>query len=154
MKTCPYCGKQYSDEVETCPADQHTLRRVGEVPASDPPDDVELPKAISPQEQRFWERMTFRQFAILMIRIQALWLFFYAALDVLYVPRYFRTVNALTYSGWLIDKRELFTLLLRILMNIAAGVLIIQKTERLLSWIVKDCVAEQPPKPGRADEGL
>ena len=25
MKSCPYCGAQYSDNVEVCPVDQHTL---------------------------------------------------------------------------------------------------------------------------------
>ena len=42
---------------------------------------------ISTEEQRFWERMTFRQFAILIIRVQAVWLLFDAVVEGTYLSR-------------------------------------------------------------------
>jgi hypothetical protein len=36
MKTCSYCGSKYSDETETCPADQTPL---GETPKTAPASD-------------------------------------------------------------------------------------------------------------------
>jgi hypothetical protein len=102
---------------------------------------------MSADERRFWEKMTFRQFAILIIRIQALWLFFNAALDLTYLPRYallqssVSTYMALSPAG----RLEFFMLVLRILLNIAAGVAIIQHAEKLLHWLVKDSIGKKPP---------
>jgi hypothetical protein len=141
MKTCPYCGAKYSDELEKCPVDQTALETIGGLK---PTVEAVVPQfAFSPREQQFWERMTFRQFAILIVRLQALWLFFNAVLDVTYVPNYI-TFHSSAYRSSLLIASGLYTLLLRILLNIVAGVLVIQKTEKLLSWMVKDCVSEQP----------
>src|SRR6266478_6535209 len=94
MKHCTYCGKEYSDEVEVCPTDGKPLQHAGEQRAAEPPPAV-VPNRdmISPEERRFWERMTFRQFAILTVRLQAVWLLFYAVIDVTYLPRYFTRVR-------------------------------------------------------------
>ena len=150
MKNCPYCGAKYPDEVENCPIDHHALHFVEETPVSAQP--LEFQEVISPREQQFWNRMTFRQFAILMVRLQALWLFVNAAIDVIYVPRYINFSDRI-YSV-AIAKPELFTLLLRMLLNIAVGILIIQKAEKLLSWIVKDLVAEQTAPPGKSAKDI
>src|SRR5689334_14396842 len=83
MKTCPNCGLANDDaaaECETCHA---------ALPSRE--DDVVEASpgyVMSPQETRFWERMTLRQLAVLIARLQALWLLFYAALDVIYLARY------------------------------------------------------------------
>jgi RNA polymerase subunit RPABC4/transcription elongation factor Spt4 len=81
MKKCANCGFESPDEALSCPScstDTFT---------STSPEA--LGHIISPEEQRYWERMTFRQFAILFVRIQAMWLLFYALLDATYLPRFF-----------------------------------------------------------------
>ena len=65
MKNCANCGFESEDEVLSCPACT-TDAFVSSSPEA-------LGHIISPQEQRFWERMTFRQFAIFLLRLQALW---------------------------------------------------------------------------------
>ena len=37
-------------------------------------------------------------------------------------------------------------LILRIILHIATAVALIQHSERVLSWLVKDCVPKQPPQ--------
>ena len=91
--------------------------------------------------------MTFRQFAIVMIRLQALWLFINAALDMIYIPRYILVRSPFYHSEIVVEKSAMFTLVLRILLNIGGGVLIIQKAEKILSWMVKDMVSEQAAQP-------
>ena len=148
MKHCPYCGKEYPDDVELCATDNNRL--VSEQPKVTQPAPspaVLRPDEISPEEQRFWERMTFRQFAILIIRLQAVWLFYYAALESIYILRYaIRLSDASSYSAAAI-KQDIFWVVLGVIIRIAAGVWLIQKGERLLSWLVKDDIAPPQAKP-------
>jgi len=147
MKHCPYCGKEHPDDLEFCPVDNQPLQQV-EKEQTAKPSLVKAPEyRISAEEQRFWKRMTFRQFAVVMIRLQAFWLFLNAAIDVVYLPRYITFHSMFSRSEWIVSTRELCTLLLRILVNVGAGVLIIQKAEKLLSWIIKDLVSEQAVQP-------
>ena len=149
MKQCPYCGKEYTDEMEVCPTDGNRLQRVG---VTETPEPV-LPEiaVISPEEQRFWERMTFRQFAVLTIRLQALWLLFYAAYNLTYLPGYIRRSNETgSYSVMSSSmKFELFLAILRIVLYAAAGIALIQHCDRMLSWLVKDLI---PGESSRRDE--
>ncbi len=93
--------------------------------------------------------MTFRQFGILIIRLQALWLLFAAAVDLTYLPRYvtrwFEGSSYATVSGDL--KRDLALAVFRIVLHVAAAFLVIQYAERLLSWLVKDWVANDSSRP-------
>ena len=86
--------------------------------------------------------MTFRQFAILMIRLQALYLLFYAAVDATYLSRYFTFFSTVSAYSALSPaaKLDLLMLLLRIIAHVAAAIFLIQHGERVLSWLVKDCV--------------
>jgi hypothetical protein len=97
--------------------------------------------------------MTFRQFGILMIRLQALWLLFYAVLDVTYLPRYFSRVRMASPYSALYTQMDLdqYLAILRIILNVAAAVALIQHAERILSWLVKDCIPKPPP--GKDDQG-
>jgi hypothetical protein len=135
MKHCTYCGNQYPDEFEMCPADRQPLKRAGEEQVI-PVESVgnESTETISPDEQRFWERMTFRQFAVLIIRLQAVWLLFYAAYNVTYLPAYIcRSNEVASYSAsYFSAKFELFLAVLRIIAHVAAAVALIQYTERIL----------------------
>src|SRR5271168_5305684 len=69
MKKCANCGFESPDEALSCPSCS-TDAFVATSPEA-------LGHIISPEEQRFWERMTFRQFAVFLIRLQAVWLLFY-----------------------------------------------------------------------------
>ena len=102
---------------------------------------------ISPEEQRFWERMTFREFAILIVRLQAVWLLIDAAMYATYLPSYFtRARGTLSYSPLYTQiSFPLFMAILRVIVHVAAAVALIQYAERVLSWLVKDCIPKPPP---------
>jgi hypothetical protein len=101
---------------------------------------------MSQEEKRFWERMTFREFAILFIRLQAIWMFFYAIINMTYLPGYFTRIihSSSSYGVPEEVKRNLFLMLLRIALHIVAGVLAVQKAEAIVSWFVKDMVRQEP----------
>ena len=80
MKKCANCAFESPDEAMSCPSCS-TDTFISTSPEA-------LGHIISPEEQQFWERMTFRQFAIFLIRLQALWLFFYAVIDASYLTDY------------------------------------------------------------------
>src|ERR1041385_3332776 len=143
MKSCTFCGKEYSDEVEVCSLDGRPLERIGgETLTETIAPAAESPAAISARESLFWEQMSFRKFAALMIRLQALWLLFYAVVDATYLPRYFRSLHyASIHSVAATDvKIDLFLAVLRILLHVAAALSLIQHAERFLSWLIKDWV--------------
>src|SRR5579883_1456893 len=90
MKRCSYCGKEYADAMNVCPADGSPLQSTEQTasPKSPVSANVATRDEISPEEKQLWERMNFRQFAILMIRLQAVWLLFDAAMQIPYILRY------------------------------------------------------------------
>jgi hypothetical protein len=140
MKTCANCGVQNPDDAMSCQACNTTTF------ISSSPEAIGG-HIISPAEGRFWERMTFRQFAILIVRIQALWFLFYALLDATYLPRYWpigsfgESFATMSRAG----KLELFMMILRVLMNVAGGIACIQFADRIISWLVKDTIPKTPP---------
>ena len=79
MKKCVNCGFESKDETLSCPSCSTDTFTSASPEA--------LGHIISPEEQRFWERMTFRQFAVFLIRLQALYLF----------------VEAINYATYLLD---------------------------------------------------
>jgi hypothetical protein len=143
MKKCPYCGFENSDEAAQCVTCHTSLETPSQAAQPEPGRDY----VISPNERRFWERMTFRQFAILLVRLQAVWLLFYAILYVTYLLRYFIGFQrASSFSALSAFKLDIFLSILRIILHVAAAVLLIQHAERLLSWMVKDLLPKQPPE--------
>ena len=143
MKKCTYCGLENPDEAVMC-GTCHT-EFVAQTQPSQPEPISEY--VVSPEERGFWERMTFRQFAVLIVRLQALWLLFYAVVDVTYLPRYFIGLHrASSFAAASPEFRlDLFLLILRIIMHVAAAVALIQYAERVLSWLVKDSIPKSPP---------
>ncbi|HTI98496.1 MAG TPA: hypothetical protein VL527_06295 [Dongiaceae bacterium] len=131
MKKCANCGLENPD-VAICCSSCSTGTFVSASPDS-------LGHIISPEEQRFWERMTFRQFAVFMIRLQALWLFFYAFLSATYLLDYLTPYVHFTRYAYLI--------LLRIAMHLAGGIICICNADRIVSWFVKDVIPKAPPHP-------
>lgn len=142
MKKCANCNHDNQDDAVNCESCT-TAAFVGSSPG------IYGGHIITPAEARFWERMTFRQFAILFVRMQAIWFFFYAIFDATYLPRYlsfspfgiYASFNSLSSTGQL----ELFLMIVRVLMYAAAGVACIQFADRILSWLVKDSIPHLPP---------
>jgi RNA polymerase subunit RPABC4/transcription elongation factor Spt4 len=132
MKKCVNCGFESSDETINCPAcstDTFT---------STSPDA--LGHIISPEEQRFWERMTFRQFAVFTIRLQALWLIFNAINYATYLTDYLTPFPHFTRYAWMI--------VFRAVLHLAMAIACIRYADRIVSWFVKDIVPNTPIKSG------
>jgi hypothetical protein len=141
MKKCPYCGLENTDDSMQCVTCHTPL-------VSAPPEltGAWVEYAISVQEHRYWERMTFRQFGALMLRAQAIWLLFYAVVELPALVRYVLLwMESSRYGAAPGLNRELALVILRIAMYLAAAVLIFQHAERVLSWLVRDWVAKPPP---------
>ena len=127
MKKCACCGVESADDAICCPSCStdafvsSSLDAVGHI--------------ISPEEQRFWERMTFRQFAVFLIRLQALWLFFYAAVNTTYLFQYLTPYINLT--------RYAYMILFRIALHLAFAIICLRYSDRIISWFVKDIIPKQ-----------
>jgi hypothetical protein len=134
MKKCSYCGLENSDEATHCVTCQTDL--------NPPPKSTALPaRPVTPlDEQRFWERMTFRQFAALFLRLQALWLLWYAALDLIYIPEYVGH----SYTGGIYLTAGAYRWILRLILHVAAAIAVIQYAEKIISWLVRDWIRNQP----------
>ena len=148
MKYCPNCQREYPDDAAFCSADGSVLEAGGqpeseEIPAQESNTHNEIPL----EEKRLWANMGFRQLLILFIRLQAIWLFFNAAIDTTYLLRYFiHFISLHEPARYLVTtyREEIFWMFVRTMMNVAAGVWLIQKSERFLSWLVKDWVTPKP----------
>jgi hypothetical protein len=145
MKNCTYCGKEYADDVSVCPIDGKPVRAIGEADPS--PERSQQSPEILAAERRFWDRMTFRQFGILIVRLQALWLLFTAAVEAAtYLPTFFSISVASHAALSPGDRLRFFLLVLRIIAHVAVAVFLIQRAETVLSWLVKDLVSESLKK--------
>jgi hypothetical protein len=129
MKNCANCGFECHDEMLSCPSCS------SDAFVSTSPEA--LGHVISQEEQRFWERMTFRQFAVFLIRLQALWFLFYAVVYSTYLLEYLPPYHFTRYA-WLI--------LLRAIMHIALAVTCLRYADRIVSWFVKDIIPKTQPK--------
>jgi hypothetical protein len=140
MKLCKSCGKEYSDNLEMCPEDGHPLSAIAEMPtAGSSSEQAQESVVISSAEQRFWDRMTFREFAILIVRLQALWILFPVLVELTYLPGYLSTIYPEQRFVLLPPdmKRSFYLALLRIALRSAVGVAAFIYAERLLSWLAK-----------------
>jgi hypothetical protein len=131
MKKCSYCGLEHPDDATRCIACHQ---------------DFAEPSPSAAGERRFWERMTFKQFTILFLRLQAVWLLFYAAIDVTYLPVYFiRLDEGSRYSPILSEARlGFFMSLLRVVMNVVAALAVMLYSEKVVNWFARDLVSKQP----------
>jgi hypothetical protein len=84
--------------------------------------------------------MTFRQFAILIVRLQAVWFVVYALIEATYLPGYFARARV-AYS---LMNSALFFAILRMILHVAAAIALIAHAERVLSWLVKDSIPKAP----------
>lgn len=141
MKKCANCGLENSDEMLSCPA-CNTDAFIGSSPEA-------VGHIISPEEQRFWERMTFRQFAVFFIRLQAIWMVFYAFIDGAYFLEYLVPGAHVTTHG----KMLLFSAGLHVL----AAFWCLRYADRLVSFFIKDLIPNPrsipSAAPGSAEQG-
>jgi hypothetical protein len=128
MKKCANCGFESPDEAISCPSCS-TDSFVSSSPEA-------LGHIISPEEQRFWERMTFRQFAVFLIRLQALWFIFEAINYATYLVEYLTPNVHFTRYAYLI--------VLRIVLHVALAIICIRYADRIVSWFVKDIIPKPP----------
>ena len=144
MKKCTYCGLENPDESVECLTCHTSLTRP-QATKAEPKGNA----GISPEEQLFWEKMTFKDFAILMVRLQAVWLLINAVMYATYLPSYFtRARGTLSYEPLYSQiSPGLFFAILRIILNVALALALIQYAERLLRWLVKDSIPKSPPSP-------
>lgn len=131
MKKCANCGFECNDEMLSCPSCSSGTFVTTSSEA--------LGHIISPEEQRFWERMTFRQFAVFLIRLQALWLFFAAIIDAIYSLEYLAPPAHFT--------RYTFYIIVRLVVHLALAIICIRYADRIVSWFVKDIIPKLPPNP-------
>jgi hypothetical protein len=130
MKKCANCGFENSDDATSC----HSCNT--ETFVSSSPDAIGG-HIISPEEQSFWQRMTFRQFAVFLIRLQALWFIFMGIIYASYLPDYFSPYSHLTFFALLA--------FLRVVFHFAFALVCIKYADRIVSWFVKDSIPRQPP---------
>jgi hypothetical protein len=131
MKKCANCGFECRDEMLSCPSCSSDTFVTTSPEA--------LGHIISPEEQRFWERMTFRQFAVFLIRLQALWLIFTAIIDATYLLEYLVPPAHFT--------RYTFYIMVRFVVHLALAIICIRHADRIVSWFVKDIIPKTPPDP-------
>ena len=129
MKKCVNCGFESSDEAISCPSCS-TDTFISSSPEA-------FGHIISSEEQRFWERMTFRQFAVFLIRLQALWFLFDAVLDSTYLTDYLIPYAHFTPHACMI--------VVRVGLYVAIAIICLRYADRIISWFVKDIIPK-PPK--------
>src|SRR5262249_39263402 len=122
MKKCVSCGFESLDEATSCSSCS--------IDTFISPSLEVLGHIISSEEQQFWEWMTFRHFAIFLIRLQALWLFFNAVLDASYLTDYlFPGVRFTPHASMIVVRTAL---------HVALGIICLWYADRIISWFVKD----------------
>lgn len=133
MKKCANCGFESPDEAISCPSCS-TDAFVTSSPEA-------LGHIISPAEQSFWERMTFRHFAVFFIRLQAFWLFFYAISDATYLTDYL-----IPEPPHLIFTLGAKMIVVRVAMYVSLAIFCLRYADRIVSWFVKDIIPKSPTK--------
>ena len=131
MKKCANWGFESPDETLRCPACS-TDAFVSSSPEA-------LGHIISPEEQRFWERMTFRHFAIFFIRLQALWFILDVFLEITYLLPYLTARHFTTDASMIVLRGALY---------LALAIVCLRYADRIVSWFVKDVVPRTPPNTG------
>lgn len=84
--------------------------------------------------------MSFRQFAVFFLRLQSLWLFYYAVTDATYLADYLSPD----------PPHFIFTLgskmiIARVALHIVLAIYCLRYADRIVSWFVKDIVPKTPP---------
>jgi hypothetical protein len=143
MKKCTYCGLENPDEAAMC-STCHTEFVTASSPS--PAPTLSRGYVMSPEEQRFWKQLTFRLILIIIVKIVGLWLLFVAALQTINLEPLFSALPRVDYyplpSQYI---SALIPAILRIALHVAAGLVLILYSEKLLGWLVKDLISKPPP---------
>lgn len=141
MKRCSYCGLENPDEAIQC-ATCHT-----DLAAPDSPRSQPQTKSVALlDEQRFWERITFRQFAVLLIRFQSLFFLAYAIDNATYIPASIAMLhNTVTVASYKYEQSNLFWSWFRVAWHLAAFVALILYADKIARWLIRDTIPNQPP---------
>jgi len=133
MKKCPYCGLENSDEAQQCTTCHTELV---------PPAESSTAEVMSAEEQRFWAHLTLRDFAILIVRLQALWVLFPVIAELTYLPGYLSVIfPARRFDLLPPDMKQTFYLaLLRIVLRAGVGIGAFVYADRLLSWLARGLI--------------
>jgi hypothetical protein len=141
MKKCPYCGRENADDVPKCPECGTTF----DFPRASDSHPV-------PAEQGFWDRLTLKELALLLVKLQALWVLFPAITELTYLAGYSNTFFPSRRFDFLpFELKQTFHLaLLRIALRVAAGIGVFVYAEQLLNWLAKGLIADRKrhPHPG------
>jgi hypothetical protein len=126
MKKCPYCGLENPDERSMCSTCQNPLTTPAEL---DQATTLEMK-----EEKNFWDNMTFKQFAVFIVRLQAVWFIFYFFVELTYLPTFIARVPESTFrhSDFSDARHSLFLLIIRILLHAAAALFLIQRAETVV----------------------
>ena len=137
MKKCTYCGRENPDDATHCKEC---------VTAFEVSSEVAQPE-MTVESKRFWERMTFRDFAILLVRLQALWLLFYVVIDLTYLQSYIsRFIPVPRYDVLPIELQQTFHMaILRMTLRIVVAILAFKFADRLIDWLGKGFIQNPPP---------
>jgi hypothetical protein len=142
MKKCTYCGLENPDEAVMCSTCHTEFVALLKHSPSEPSGE----HVISPAEQQFWERMSFKEFAVLMVKLQALWVLYPALVEMTYLPGYLSTFFPASRFDVLPPelKHTFYLALLRIALRVVVAVAAFCYAEQLLSLLVRGQVAKQP----------
>ena len=132
MKNCLSCNVENADDATHC-ITCGTGTFVGS------PFEATGGHNLSPAEKFFWEHMDFRQCAIVIIRVAALWLLFNALLFATHLAAYFTVVGGRlsVVSGF---GFSLSLVVLRIVLSIAATVVCFKYSPRVVRWFFNDLI--------------
>jgi hypothetical protein len=137
MKKCANCGFECHDEMLSCPSCSSDAFVTTSPEA--------LGHIISPAEQHFWQRMTFRQFTIVFIRFQSLFFLAYAIEDATYLIMDISSLHNLSGLGYSDERHYVFWRLFTLLWHLAAFIACIRYADRIASWLIKDIIPKSPP---------
>jgi hypothetical protein len=135
MKNCLQCGLDHPDDAARC-------RACGLATFVSSSPDATGGYNISHTEQLYWEHMTFRQFAVLFIRIEALWFIFHGVSGLTYLVSRLTRSQESDFLPLAVSAFDLYTLLaaLRPLLFFAAAAICLKYPERMVSWLTKDLI--------------
>ena len=104
---------------------------------------------VSPAEQRFWEKMSFRQFAVLFVRLQAIWMVLDGVLSAVTLQTYFSRMHDIfsDFGNHSEAKHAFFWALFRVLWHAAGAIICIRYADRIVSWLIKNLIPKHPTSP-------
>jgi hypothetical protein len=132
VKNCLSCGAENADDTAHC-----TTCGTGTFVGS--PYETAGGHTILPAEKSFWDHMDFHQCAVVIIRVEALWLLFNALLLATHLPPYFDVVGgSLSVVPGLEFSMSLDVL--RIVLSVAVAIVCFKYSARIVRWFFHDLI--------------